>query len=67
MVLTSKWVLATKYRMPMLHSIDPKKLNKKEGPSKKLDSHLEGGIRESSAAEGGRELGGRGDGEENGG
>ena len=27
-------LLAVKYRIPMLHSTDPKKLNKKEGPSK---------------------------------
>jgi hypothetical protein len=32
--LTYNWVLAIKYRMPMLYSTDPKKLNKKEGPSK---------------------------------
>ena len=31
--LTYKCILAIKYRIPMLHSTDPKKLNKKEGPS----------------------------------
>jgi hypothetical protein len=31
-VLTDKWILATKYRIPMIHS-HLKKLNKKEGPS----------------------------------
>jgi hypothetical protein len=29
-----KLILAVKYRIPTLHSTDPKKLNKKEGPSK---------------------------------
>ena len=29
-----KWLLAKKYRIPMIHHTDPKKLNKKEGPSK---------------------------------
>jgi hypothetical protein len=33
-VLTDKWVLAIKYRIPMLYSTDPKKLNKKEAPRK---------------------------------
>jgi hypothetical protein len=33
-VLTYKWLLAIKYRIPMLHSTDPKKINKKEGISK---------------------------------
>ena len=33
-VLTDKWILAKKYRIPMIHPTDPKKLNKKEGPSK---------------------------------
>ena len=31
--LTYKCILAIKYRIPMLHSTNPKKLNKKEGPS----------------------------------
>jgi len=26
-VLTNKWILAIKYRLPMIHPIDPKKLN----------------------------------------
>jgi hypothetical protein len=33
-VLTYKWIVVKKYRIPMLHFTDPKKLNKKEGPSK---------------------------------
>jgi len=33
-VLTYKWILAIKYRIPMLQSTDPKKLNKKAGTSK---------------------------------
>jgi hypothetical protein len=32
-VLTYKWILAIKYRIPMLHYTDPKKLNKKEDTS----------------------------------
>jgi hypothetical protein len=32
-VLTYKWILAIKYRIPMQHFIDPKKLNKKEVPN----------------------------------
>jgi hypothetical protein len=32
-VLTDKWILAKKYRIPMIHPTDHKKLNKKEGPS----------------------------------
>jgi hypothetical protein len=32
--LVNKWILAIKYRIPMLYSTDPKKLNKKEGQSK---------------------------------
>ena len=31
---TYKWILDTKYRIPMLHSTDTKKLNKKKGTSK---------------------------------
>jgi hypothetical protein len=41
----------------MLQSTDPKKLNKKEGPSKKFASHLEKGIKLSLEADGWRELG----------
>ena len=33
-VLTDKWILAIKYRIPTIHSTDPNKLNRKEGPSK---------------------------------
>ena len=32
-VLTGKWILAVKHMVPMIHPTDPKKLNKKEGPS----------------------------------
>jgi hypothetical protein len=38
-ILTNKWLLAKKYRIPMMHSIDPKKLNKK-AKVKMLRSHL---------------------------
>ena len=31
-ILTCKCILTIKYRMPMLYSTNPKKLNKKEGP-----------------------------------
>jgi hypothetical protein len=33
-VSTYKWILTTKYRIPLLHFIDQMKLNEKEGPSK---------------------------------
>ena len=39
-VLTDKWILTIKYRILMIHSTDPKKLNKKEDQSKD-ESHLE--------------------------
>ena len=32
-VLTDKWILAKKYRIPMIYPTDYKKLNKKKGPS----------------------------------
>jgi hypothetical protein len=35
----------------MLHSTDPKKLNKKEGPRRMFESHLEGGIRAGEMAQ----------------
>ena len=31
-VLTGKWILAKKYRIPMIQPTDHKKFNKKEGP-----------------------------------
>ena len=31
-VLTYKWILVIKYRIPMLQFTDPKKLNNEEGP-----------------------------------
>ena len=33
-ILSYKWILVIKYMIPMIHSMDPKMLNKKEGPSK---------------------------------
>jgi hypothetical protein len=39
-VLTDKWILTIKCRIFMIHSTDPKKLNKKEDQSKD-ESHLE--------------------------
>jgi len=33
-MLTYKWILAIKYRIMMLQSTDPKKLNNKEDPRK---------------------------------
>ena len=33
-VLTYKWILAIKYRITILQSIDPKKPNNKKGPRK---------------------------------
>ena len=32
-VLTDKWILVKKFTIPMIYPTDPKKLNKKEGPS----------------------------------
>ena len=34
--------IAIKHRILMIHPTDPKKLNKKEGPSDDIESHLEG-------------------------
>jgi hypothetical protein len=33
-ILTDKWILAIKYKIPMIYPTDPKTLNKREGPSK---------------------------------
>ena len=35
-VFTYKWILAIKYRIPMLHFTDTKKINKEEGTSKNV-------------------------------
>ena len=32
-VLTYKWILAMMYKMPMLYSMDPKKLKRKKSPN----------------------------------
>jgi hypothetical protein len=48
-VLTCKWILATKYRIPKVHSTDLKKL-------RMLESHLEGGVKYSHKADGGRDV-----------
>jgi hypothetical protein len=32
-LLTDEWILFTKYRIPVILPIDPKKLHRKEGPS----------------------------------
>jgi hypothetical protein len=33
-ILTDKWILATKYIIPMIHTPNkPRRLNRKEGPS----------------------------------
>jgi hypothetical protein len=37
---TDKWILAKKFRMPMIHSIDHMMLNKKEGPSEDVSVPL---------------------------
>jgi hypothetical protein len=34
-VLTNKWILAIKYKIPMLYTTDPRKPNKKESPREK--------------------------------
>jgi hypothetical protein len=33
MCAPDKWILAIKYKIPMIYSVEPKKLNKQEGPS----------------------------------
>jgi hypothetical protein len=38
-------ILVMKYRIPMLHSTDPKNLNRREGTVRLLESHLAGGIK----------------------
>jgi hypothetical protein len=42
-------------------STDPKRLDKKRAQARMLESHMEGGMEWSWKADGGRELGGRGD------
>ena len=42
-VLTDKWILAKKYRLLLIYPTDPKKLNKKEGPSKDASIPLKKG------------------------
>lgn len=44
MVLTNKWILAIKYKIPILYSTDTEKLNKK-AQEPMLESHLEWGIK----------------------
>jgi hypothetical protein len=55
-----------KYRIPMIHPTDPKKLNKEEGQGRIFESHLELGTKQSWEAEKGMTLGVRGEGEGNG-
>jgi hypothetical protein len=56
-VLTNKWILAKKYRIPRTQSTELKKVNKPKGPIERMfQSHL-GGERK-QRAEGGKELGG---------
>jgi hypothetical protein len=38
-ILTDKWILTKKFRIPMIHPT--KKLNKKEGQLRMLESYLE--------------------------
>jgi hypothetical protein len=38
-ILIDKWILAQRYRIPMIQSTDCKKFNKKEVPSEMLQSH----------------------------
>lgn len=64
-VLTCTWILAIKYRIPTLHSTDPKKLNNKKRPR---ESFSEGKIKYVlliSKVDRGRKLGRKGDVEEN--
>jgi hypothetical protein len=44
LILMYKCILAIKYRVPMLHSTDPKELNKK-AKGGMFESHLKGGMK----------------------
>ena len=60
-VLIDKWILAKKFRIPMIQLTDYRKLNKKEGPSVVISNPLRS---RNKIIMGGRErdMGGRGDG-----
>jgi hypothetical protein len=44
-VLTYKMILSIKYKIPMLHSTDPKNTNNKEGPRKTVKTLSKGEIK----------------------
>jgi hypothetical protein len=59
-VLTDKWILAKKYRIPMIHPTDTKKLNKKEGSSEDASIPLRKENKIIIRVRKGEESGGRG-------
>ena len=63
-VLTDKWLLAKKYRIPMIQPIDHKQYNKMEGPSEDASIPLRRGNKIIVAGRGKRNLGSRGEGRE---
>jgi hypothetical protein len=44
MFIAAKFVIARNWKQSRCPSTDPKKLNKKEGPSADAPSHLDGGM-----------------------
>ena len=44
-MLTYKWIFATKYRLTMIQSKDPKNLNKMRAQHRMLESHSEEEIK----------------------
>jgi hypothetical protein len=60
-VLTNKWILVKKYRIPWIESIEIKKVNKLTSQVRMLQYHLGVRRKQSWGAERGRDLGRRGD------
>jgi hypothetical protein len=60
-VLTDKWLLAQKIRIPMMYPTEPKKLNKKQGPSEDVSIPLRRGNKIIMGGRGRRDLGGSGE------
>ena len=62
-MLTDKWILVKKYKIPMIQPTDPKKFNKKEGPSENASIPLRRRNAIIRKADRRRDLGGRVEGE----
>ena len=45
MILRDKWILVLKYRIPMIHPTESKKLNRRKAQARMFESHLEGGTK----------------------